>query len=129
MQDFLRLQVWRKANAVGFDVHRFATRIRGRDNAALKGQLQRSAPGIADAIAEGAGKASNAEFARYLDIALGSASETHSQLISARQRQLIDDAQFNDLADRVTEVRKMLFGLMKKVRGDNSRPPDAKEGG
>jgi four helix bundle protein len=116
MQDFLKLQVWHKAHAVGLDVHRMATRMRGREFAALRGQLQRSSLSIASTIAEGAGKVSNAEFARFLDMALGSASETLSQLITARDQGLLDPKSFSELTDRVTEVRRMLFGLIKRVR-------------
>ena len=119
MQDFLNLQVWHKAHAVGLDIHRVAKRFRGRDVATLKGQLLRSSLSVPSTIAEGAGKSSNAEFARYLDIAACSASEAHSQLITARDQDLIDTATFNDLTDRVTEVRKMIFGLLKRVRGND----------
>lgn len=123
MQDFLNLDVWHKANRLASDIHRLTLGMRRRDDAVLRGQLQRSSQSIPDTIAEGAGKMSNAEFGRYLDMALGSASETHSQLLRARDRGLVSEEGFQQFADRVTEVRKMLFGLLKRVRGTGEAGP------
>jgi four helix bundle protein len=128
MQDFLKLQVWQKAHAVEMDIHRMAKGLRGREVIVLRGQLERSSLSISSNIAEGAGKISRSEFARYLEMAVGSASETQSQLLSARDRGLLDAARHAELADRVIEVRRMLFGLIKRVRGsdpDNGQPQRA----
>jgi four helix bundle protein len=119
MQDFLKLQVWHKAHAVEMDIHRLTQRLRGRDMSVLRGQLERSSLSITSNIAEGAGKITSLEFARFLEMAIASASETQSQLISARDRGLLDAARHDELAGRVTEVRRMLFGLIKRVRGSD----------
>ena len=114
--DYQKLAVWQKAHAVAMDVYRVSKRFPRRDGLILRGQLQRAALSMPANIAEGAGKVGRVEFARYLEIALGSASETQYHLLAARDLELLDVAKFDDLSTRVTEVRRMLFGLIKRVR-------------
>ena len=124
MQDYRKLKVWEKAHAVAMDIHRASKAFRRQDALALWGQLRRAALSIPANVAEGAGKLSDPEFARYLEVALGSASEAHYHLVVARELGELDAAAFDDLSNRVTEVRRMLFGLIKRIRADvANRPP------
>ena len=67
-------------------------------------------------IAEGAGKPGEAEFRRYLHIAMASAAETANHLLMARELDLIDARTFDDLTARISEIRRMLNGLMKRLK-------------
>lgn len=122
MGDFQKLDVWVKAHRLSIDITRFTATIRRAEGSVLKGQLKRSVQSVPATIAEGAGKTSDAEFARFLDMALGSASETHSHLITARDLGFLSPKEFYHLADRTSEVRRMLYGLLKAVRGSEGPP-------
>jgi four helix bundle protein len=117
MQDYTRLDVWVKAHAVFVDIFGETRRIRSRDLSALRRQLQRSAEGIPTNIVEGSSASTNEEFARYLGIALASAAETHYHLRAAGDIGAMPKARSEELAERVVEVRRMLYGLLKRVRG------------
>lgn len=67
-------------------------------------------------IVEGREKESEAEFAHHLDIAKGSVTELEEHLISARDLRLISESDFSSLVDQLIEVRKMLTGLLKRLR-------------
>ena len=67
-------------------------------------------------IAEGCGKRSDAEFARYIDIALGSAKETENHLIFAVDMGWISLEEHSDLDTKLTELRRMLFALSRVMR-------------
>ena len=123
MGDFRRLKAWEKAHTISIDVHHLARRMPSREGAALRGQLQRSALSVAATIAEGAGKTTDAEFARYVDMALGSASETMHHLLTARDLELLSSEDYQGLFDRVEEVRRMLSGLLKRLRPDDRSAP------
>ena len=71
-------------------------------------------------IAEGSAHVSAREFARFLQYALASASEAESHLQLARDLELIDETDFNDLLSHIVDTRRMLHGLMKKVRAKRS---------
>lgn len=115
MQDYSKLKVWVKAHSLALDIHRVAGGFPRRDGVALTSQLRRAALSIPTNIAEGAGKGGDAEFRRYVQIALGSASETSYQLLVARDLGLIDNQIHDDLSTRIVEVRRMLTGLLKRL--------------
>jgi four helix bundle protein len=115
MQDFHRLKVWQKAHALAVEVFRLTEALPRRDGVALASQLRRAALSIPANIAEGAGKGSNAEFHRFLQVALGSASETLYHLLLARDVGIIEVQRYDALSSAVVEIRRMLTGLAKRV--------------
>lgn len=54
--------------------------------------------------------------ARYLHIAMGSASETEYFLILAHDLGLCDDASYGELSTGVTEIKRMLTSLVQKIK-------------
>ncbi len=124
MQDYHKLNVWQKSHALALDVHRVAGSFPRMGGVALTSQLRRSALSIPANIAEGAGKSGNAEFRRFLHMALGSAAETDYHLLAARDLGLLEAATYEDLAARTIEVRRMLGGLIKKVTATLDAPSE-----
>src|SRR5882724_7541397 len=84
MKDFRNLKVWRKSYDLTLMVYR-ATRSFPKDEQfALTSQIRRAASSIPANIAEGCCRNGDAEFARFLYIAMGSASELECHLLLAR---------------------------------------------
>jgi four helix bundle protein len=115
MQNYERLNVWVKAHHLAIEIYRLAGAFPRADGLALTSQLRRSALSIPTNIAEGAGSPTPHAFRRFLGIAMASASETRYHLLVARDLHLISEAVFTDLSERLSEVRRMLTGLIKKV--------------
>lgn len=122
MQDFRQLKVWAKAHTVALEIFKVTERLPRHDGLALRSQLRRAALSIPANIAEGAGKSSDAEFHRHLQIALGSASETLYHLLLARDTGAISTERYDQLSESLVEARRMLTGLTKRVGGTNARP-------
>jgi four helix bundle protein len=115
MADFAKLHVWRKAHALALNVHRVAICIRGPTYAALRGQMIRAAMSIPANIVEGRSQKSEREFARFLGYSLNSSRELEYHLMIARDTRVITLSDFTSLRDQVVQVRKMLYGLLKRV--------------
>jgi len=115
MQDFQKLLVWRRAHAFALRIDVAVRTFPRTGSASLRAQLSRAADSIAANIVEGCGAASQREFARYLDIAIKSASETQYHALSAGDRRLIPGAECEKLVDEAVQIRRMLYGLRKKV--------------
>jgi four helix bundle protein len=116
MRDFRKLIVWRRAHGLALDAHRALSSMRASGAASARNQLQRATASIPANLAEGCGKRSDAEFARYIDIALGSAKEAENHLAFVHDMGWIDRATFALLDTELTAVRRMLFALGRTVR-------------
>lgn len=77
--------------------------------------MRRSAVSIPSNIAEGCGKEGQAEFARYLRIAMGSANELEYQLILSHDLQHLTAEVFETLIDEVNQLKKMLVTFVKRI--------------
>lgn len=69
--------------------------------------------------AEGCGRNSQAEFVRFLIIALGSASELEYQILLSGDLGFIDTNKSKELKSDVTEIKRMLSSLLKKVQAES----------
>jgi four helix bundle protein len=75
---------------------------------------------VSSNIAEGAGRSSAADMARFLQIAIGSTSELQSQILIAKRLGLTEEVG-EDLA-AVSRVRKQLIRLRQRVQNPNESP-------
>jgi four helix bundle protein len=85
----------------------------------LTSQMRRASVSIGANIAEGACRKGDAEFARFLQMAAGSASEVEYHLLLSRDLELLQTVDFQRLSDQATEVKRMLASLMQKLRADS----------
>lgn len=115
MLAFRRLAVWEKAHELAIRVHRATESGVMHRSPGLSSQLRRSIIAIPTNIAEGTGHPSQAQFNRFLEIALASASEADYQLLLARDLELLSSREYAQLEARLSEVRAMLLGLRKRV--------------
>ena len=122
MSDFKKLRVWAIAHALVLNTNRIAGSIQGTRYAALRSQMDRAAMSIAANIVEGRQQRSEREFARFLGYALASASELENHLIVARDIRAIKTADYDLLLSQLTEVRKMLHGLLDRLSESGKSP-------
>ena len=97
------------------DTARVASRAPG-----LCGQLLHAATAISSNIVEGAGQSTSVQFARFLLLAIRSATETEQQLELAIALELFGDYGPR-YVDEVREIRRMLHGLRKRVLEDGAK--------
>jgi four helix bundle protein len=116
MQDFKNLLVWQRSHSFSLTIHRVTSAVGRRDNSGIVGQVRRAALSISANIAEGCGRESNADLARFLQIAVGSASEVESHLQFLLDTRLLSPNDFDQCQSEVVQIRRMLIGLLKKVR-------------
>jgi four helix bundle protein len=118
VKDFRDLQVWQKAHQLTLDVYRLTTSFPRDERYGLTTQLRRSSSSIAANLAEGCGRNGDAELARFCSIAMGSASELDYHLLLAKDLKLLNGTNYAELAQRTTEVKRMLTGLIQKLTAD-----------
>ncbi len=82
----------------------------------LTSQIRRSSASIAANLAEGCGRRSDGETARFIQISMGSGAELSYHLLLARDLGFLRDAQYSSWNSDLSEVMRMLSSLSKKVR-------------
>jgi four helix bundle protein len=118
MKDFRKLQVWQKAHQLTLTMYRVTQSFPREELYGLTSQLRRGATSVPSNIAEGCGRGTDADFARCLQIALGSASEVEYQLLLARDLGMMERATHQGVAGQCTEVKRMLTALIRKLNAD-----------
>ncbi len=78
--------------------------------------MRRASTSIPANIAEGCGIGSDRAFSRHLRIAMGSACELEYYLVLANELGLLKKADHDALAPQVSEVKRMLATLIKRLR-------------
>ena len=118
MRDFRTLQVWEKAHELTLAVYRMTTAFPKEELFGLTSQIRRASSSIPANIAEGCGRNGDAEFKRFLQIAMGSASELEYHLLLAHDLGYVDDEGYRHLEQNVTEVKRMLAGFIHWLKAD-----------
>ena len=115
MQNFRRLRVWERAHQFALEVRKVTQSFPRAGYGELKAQLVSAAESIVTNIVEGTGAVTRKEFARYLDIAIKSASEVEGQLQLALDHGIILPITWHALSDEAVQIRRMLIGLRRAV--------------
>lgn len=84
MQSFRNLRVWKKSHSLTLDVYASSRTFPREEMYGLTSQMRRSSASIGMNIAEGCCRKGDIEMARFLQMAMGSASELEYQLLLAR---------------------------------------------
>ena len=116
MQSFRNLKVWEKSHRLTLDVYSSSKAFPRDELFGLTSQMRRSSASIGMNIAEGCCRKGDAEMGRFLQIAMGSASELEYQLLLAHDLEYLNNPVYEGLTAQVEEVKKMLSSLMQKVR-------------
>ena len=119
MQSFRNLRVWEKSHRLTLDIYTSSKAFPRDEMFGLTSQMRRSSASIGMNIAEGCCRKGDAEMVRFLQIAMGSASELEYQLLLAHDLDYLCDPGYESLTAQVVEVKKMLSSLKQKVKGFN----------
>jgi|SRR5882672_9756541 len=116
MRDYRDLKVWEKAHRLTLAVYRGTAHFPKAELFGLTGQIRRASVSIEANLAEGCGRRSDGEMARYIQIAMGSGAELSCHLLLARDLGFMEAAEYTVLHEGTTEVLRMLSSLSEKVR-------------
>ncbi|WP_422897662.1 four helix bundle protein [Polaribacter staleyi] len=78
--------------------------------------MRRASSSIPTNISEGCGRDSDAEFNRFLTIALGSASEVEYQLILSKDLNYINETSFINLTEEINIIKRKIYSLKQKLK-------------
>ncbi len=115
MHNFKELKIWQKGRAFVKDIYILTRKFPNEELFVLTSQMRRAAISIPSNISEGSGRGTNKDFARFLDIATGSAYELESQLYIACDLEYFPETELDIYLEKIEELQKMIFNLKKRI--------------
>jgi four helix bundle protein len=115
MRDFRKLRIWERAHQLVLDVYKSTQGFPRRENYGLTSQIRRSAASIPANIAEGCGRSGDAELARFLRIAMGSANELEYHLLLAHDLGYLTQERHQVLDSEVNQLKRMMVVFTKRL--------------
>lgn len=115
MQDFRKLLVWQKAHQLNLRLYEATNTFPKSELFGLTSQMRRAATSITANLAEGCGRGSDADFSRFVQMAMGSACELESHLELAKDLKMISIVEQRAILDHLIEVKRMLSGLLARL--------------
>jgi four helix bundle protein len=116
MHNFKKLSIWIKSVDFVTDIYKVTNTFPSHERFGLISQLQRAAVSVPTNISEGSAKSSNKDFARFLEISLGSTFELETELIVSLNLTYIDNEQYKYLEAKLTELQKMIIGFKDTLK-------------
>lgn len=116
METYQQLIVWQKSVDLVVEIYTLTRRFPSDERFGLISQMQRSAISIPSNIAEGHGRKSDGDFARFLCIAYGSSSELETQILVSYRLNFISIKEYDEISIKITEIRKMLNKLISTLQ-------------
>lgn len=110
---FEKLQVWQKSRQTSIKIYKATVSFPSEERFGLTSQMRRAAISISSNIAEGTGRHSNKDRARFTEIAYGSALELLNQCILSKDLDFINEEKYLELREDLSEITAMLDGLYK----------------
>jgi four helix bundle protein len=121
VHNFKLLTVWQRAVDLATAAYRITNELPIEERYGLVSQIRRCAVSVSANIAEGAGRGTDGDFARFIRMALGSACELETLVTIAAQTGLAEHAEAAEIVAETEEIRKMLAKLEGRVTGTRYR--------
>jgi len=121
LKDFRDLKVWEKSHQLALLVYKHTQPFPKQELFGITSQMRQAAVSIATNIAEGCGRGGSAELARFLSIAMGSASELEYLLLISADLGLLNRIDHTELDLATTEVKRMLASLVAKINAEHRK--------
>ena len=118
MQDFRKLEVWQLNRSFTISVYKATASFPRDERYGLTSQMRRAALSIGSGIAEGCGRATNADALRFLQMSFSSSMELLHQLITSNDLGFLSDSQLADLDKELEVIRRKLARFMRKLRDE-----------
>lgn len=115
MRDFRKYEVWRIGHEFVLDVYTKTRSFPPNESYGVTSQIRRASVSIPTNLAEGCGRTTDTEFARFIHISLGSAHEVEYLLQLSKDLKYLSETDYSSLDERINLIERMLYNLEKSI--------------
>ena len=116
MKNFKQLNVWQKSMSLVVQSYRLSKTLPGDEKFGLISQMNRASVSIPANIAEGSSRKSDKDYARFLEIALGSSFELETLVLIIQLLEMAPEEKTDAIIVEITEIQKMLSNFIKRLQ-------------
>ena len=116
MRDFKKYDIWKLSHLLTLKIYDLTKSYPKNEIYGVISQIRRASSSIPTNISEGCGRDTDAEFNRFLTIALGSASEVEYLIILSKDLNYIDDNLFTTLNKEINIIKMKIYSLKQKLK-------------
>ena len=124
MHNFRKLDIWIDSVELADTIYTLTASFTKSEVYGISSQMQRAAVSVPSNIAEGSGKDSDADFSRFLAIALGSLYELETQLEIAYRRTFVSTENYYSVRTRIESIQKRIYNFRQHIVTSSSATPD-----
>ena len=123
VKSYEELLAWQKAMLLAKIVYGVQKQLPKDEVYGLGDQIRRAVVSVPSNIAEGSGKGSDRDFARFVSISLGSLFELETQIEIAYRRGYISTENYYALRPRIESLQKRIYNLREHLAPDLDATP------
>jgi len=116
MRDFKKYDIWKLSHLFALEVYSITKEFPKEEIYGVTSQIRRASISIPTNISEGCGRDSDAEFNRFLAIALGSATEVEYLLLLSKDLNYISGSKFIQFNGEINTIKKKIYTLKTKLK-------------
>ncbi len=116
MRNYKNLKIWEQGIELVKQIYVLVEQLPSTEKFGLKSQITRAAVSIPSNIAEGCSRNSEIEFKRFLEIAMGSLFEVHTQLTIIEELNFIKTEDLKSIFELLETEGKMINGLINTIK-------------
>jgi four helix bundle protein len=110
---FENLLVWQKSRVLAKEIYKLTSTFPKEELFGMTSQMRRCSISIPSNLAEGSGRRTNKDKARFTEIAFGSGLELLNQLIIALDLNYVEENKYLEIRIKIQEVTFLLNALQK----------------
>jgi four helix bundle protein len=115
MKNFKNLAVWQKSMNLVVKTYQLSKDLPNEEKFGLISQMTRAAVSVPSNIAEGSSRRSDKDYARFLEIALGSSFELETLVLITQMLEMGSEEKIYETNEKIVEVQKMLNSFIKQL--------------
>ncbi|WP_147678640.1 four helix bundle protein [Algibacter pacificus] len=115
MRDFKKYDIWKLSHVFTLKIYELTKSFPKEEIYGMISQIRRASSSIPTNISEGCGRDTDAEFNRFLTIALGSASEVEYLILLSKDLNFINENSFLELDKDINTIKRKIYSLKQKL--------------
>jgi len=119
MRDYRKLRAFELADQLALAIYKCTKSFPREELFGLTSQIRRAAVSAPSNIVEGCAKSSQADYARFLEIAYGSVCEVEYQLSLAERLGYLELQSASETTSLANETGRVLNGLLRSLKSDS----------